>query len=300
MANRIETVAVIGAGFMGSQIASRSAVFGYKVHICDLNSDALERAKGLTKFYIEGHFQAINGDASEAIKRTAFFDNIEDAVKDADLVIEAVTENIEAKKKVFSEVDEKAPPHAIIATNSSSLPVSMVEGATKRKDKVVNIHFAAPIPERNYTEIMRGSVTSDETFRAAEDWSRSIDCLPLLVKNECMGFVVNRVWRAAKREALASWANDYADITDIDRGWMKLTGMYAGPFGLMDAIGLDVIYNIEMAYWDQSGDPNDRPPDALKAMIDRGELGMKSGKGFYTWPEPEFTRPDFLDPKKKV
>ena len=299
MTNSIKTVAVLGAGFMGSQIASRSAVFGYKVHLCDLDPDALKKAEELTKFYTEGHFQTTGGDAKEALKNTTFYDNIEDAVKDADLIIEAVTENVEAKKKVFSEVDKKAPPHAIIATNSSSLSVSMIEDATSRKDKVVNIHFAAPIPERNYTEIMRGKETSDETFRAAEEWSRSIDCLPLLVKNECMGFVINRIWRAAKREALASWANDYADIADIDRGWMKFTGMYAGPFGLMDAIGLDVIYNIEMAYWESSGDPNDRPPDALKAMIDRGELGMKSGKGFYTWPEPEFTRPDFLDPKKK-
>ncbi|MBN1574270.1 MAG: hypothetical protein JW984_13815 [Deltaproteobacteria bacterium] len=299
MAGEIKTVAIIGAGFMGSQIASRAAVYGYDVRLFDIKKEVIEAARGTTKYHNDAHFAQHEGDSSEADKRITFHEKLEDAVKDADLVIEAVAESVEVKRKVFSEMDEKTPPYAIFGTNSSSLPVSMIEDAVERLDKVANIHFASPIPERYYVEIMRGTKTTEETINAAEEWVRSIKCLPLITKKECMGFVVNRVWRAIKKEALKIWAEDDADIRDVDRGWMIFSGMSAGPFGAMDFVGLDVVYDIEMAYYNDTKDPKDKPPDALKEMIDRGELGMKSGKGFYDWSDIEFAKPGFLDPVKK-
>ena len=293
----IKNTTVVGAGFMGCQIASQAAACGDIVRIFDAVPDVLKTAPDLTKFYVDGYFQANSGDSKNALMRIHFSDDITEAVRDADLIIEAVTEDLTVKKKVFALIDEHAPGHAIIGTNSSSLPVSKIEDAVSRKDKVVNIHFASPIPQRNYIEIMRGTGTSDETVRAVEAWSRSINCLPLIALKESMGFVINRVWHAARKDALAAWAGGYVDYKDIDRGWMKLTGMPAGPFGAMDYIGIDVVLGIERAYYEELGLDEDEQIKRLSEMVDRGDLGMKSGRGFYSWPDPEFSKPEFLDPK---
>ena len=304
MSEKIKTVAIIGAGFMGSQIASRAAVFGYNVRLNDNSADVLTAAVGTTKYHNEAHFSQNDGNKEKATKeqadaRITFHKKIEDTVKDADLIIEAVVEDIDIKKEIFSEIEKFAKPHAIIATNSSSFPVSKIEEVIKKKDRIVNIHFYAPIPERYIVDVMGGTSTTEETMNLSANWVRSIGCLPLMVKKECMGFVFNRVWRSVKREALKIWAEGNADITDVDRGWMVFTGMAAGLFGGMDFVGLDVVYDIEMAYYNDTKDPKDKPPDALKEMVDRGDLGMKTGKGFYDWSDPEFVKPGFLDPKKK-
>lgn len=295
----IKNTTVVGAGFMGCQIASQAAVFGDTVRIFDAAADVLENARDLVKFYVNGYVQMNDDEKNDALTRIEFSDDIARAVGDADLIIEAVTEDLTVKKKVFALIDEHAPAHAVVGTNSSSLPVSKIEEAVGRKDKVINIHFASPIPQRNYIEIMRGSKTSDETVLKVEAWSRSINCLPLTALKESMGFVINRVWHAARKDALAAWAGGYVDYKDIDRGWMKLTGMPAGPFGAMDYIGIDVVLGIERAYYEDLGLDEDEQIKRLGDMVDRGELGMKSGKGFYSWPEPEFSKPEFLDPKAK-
>ncbi|MBN1574269.1 MAG: 3-hydroxyacyl-CoA dehydrogenase family protein [Deltaproteobacteria bacterium] len=300
MTEGIKTVAIIGAGFMGSQIASRASIYGYDVALFDVSADQLKKGEEMTRFFTEGYIDAKGGDLKAVLNRTKFFDDLDKALENADLVIEAVSENVEVKRKVFSQIDEKAPTCAIIATNSSSLPVSKMEGAVvdKRKERVLNIHFASPIPQRNFVELMRGSVTTDEVIDLAVKWSKSIDCIPLLAAKESMGFVVNRVWHSARRDALKMWEDGIADYKDIDRGWIKLTGMQAGIFGAIDYIGVDVVYAIEKAYFEEKGEERFRPPEGLKAMVDRGDLGMKTGKGFYDWPDPEFVKPEFLDPKK--
>ena len=201
---------------------------------------------------------------------------------DADLIIEAVPEKLELKKEVFSQIDKAAPPHAIIATNSSSIPVSRIEDAVERKEKVLNIHFYMP-NTTPMVDIMRGSKTSDDTFKKGKNWIESLELTPLEVKKECLGFVFNRIWRAIKKECLKIWAGGYADIETVENAWKIFTGMGIGPFKLMDAVGLDVVYDIEMSYYNESGDPNDKPPQALKDMVDRGELGIKSGKGFFKY-----------------
>ena len=219
----------------------------------------------------------------DAIQNVLYYSEIVKALKGVDLVVEAVPENLELKKKVFSQIDDITPAHAIIGTNSSSYPVSKIESAVNRKDKVLNLHFYPPIPTRPMVDIMRGSETSDETFEIGKNWIKNIGCEPIVVKKECLGFVFNRIWHTARKEALNMWDKGYADIETIDTAWKIFTGMKMGPFVLMDGIGLDTVYAVQMSYFEESRDPRDKPPDALKQMVEKGDLGMKTGKGFYTW-----------------
>jgi len=299
MGEKIQTIAMIGAGFMGIQIASRAAVHGFSVRMFDVNTDILKATADGVKNYNDMHFQTNEGDPEKAMALVTYHEDLADALKGADLAIEAIPEELDLKKKVFAELDKLAGPDTILATNSSSIPISKIEGAVTRKDKVMNIHFYIPIPRIYAVDLMRGSETSDDTFNKVDQWVRDINCMPLIVKKECMGFVLNRLWRSIKKDALKIWAGGHADIECVDRGWMIFTGMPLGPFGAMDYVGLDVVYDIEMSYYKDSGDKDDKPPQALKDMVDRGELGVKTGRGFYDWSNPPFFSPDFLDPKKK-
>jgi len=277
MSNNIKKVAIIGAGFTGKQIAARTALYDYKVILYDINEQVLENVKDfLNKFFRPKNKR-------DKYNNLTLEDDLSNALKDADLVIEAVPEDIELKSQVFKQIDQLAPSHTIIGTNSSSFPVSKVEDAVKRKDKLLNIHFYPPIPLRPMVDIMKGNETSDDTFQKGKQWIESIECTPLVVKKEIMGFVFNRIWRAVKREAIHMWANGNADVETMDTAWKIFTGMNMGPFELMDGIGLDVAYNVEMSYYKESGDPKDKPPEKFKDKVEKGELGLKTGQGFYKW-----------------
>ena len=277
MENTIQTVAIIGAGFTGKQIAAQAGLNDFKVNICEPNSEVIEIAKK----YINGVLK--RNKRVEKIPKISYYSNLTNALEDVDLIIEAIPENLEIKREVFSQIDKLAPAHSIIATNSSSYPVSKIESAVKRKDKVLNLHFYPPIPTRPMVDIMRGSETSDETFEKGKDWVKAIGCEPIIVKKECLGFVFNRIWHTARRECLNMWDKGYADIETIDTAWKIFTGMKMGPFVLMDGIGLDTVYAVQMTYYEESGDLRDKPPDKLREMVEKGNLGMKTGKGFYTW-----------------
>jgi 3-hydroxybutyryl-CoA dehydrogenase len=298
MSSTIRSLTIIGSGFMGIQIAVRCAVHSYPVRLFDIKPEVIEAAKKAVKDNIDllGLLGTLKDKPDTVVSRVTFHTDLAEAVKGSDLVFEIVPEKLELKREVFNQVEKLVPPSTIIATNSSSIPVSRIEDSVVHKDRVVNIHFYAPVTKSYFVDLAGGSRTSPEVIKAADQWLRSIECLPLIVKKECLGFVFNRVWRAVKRECLASWANGNADFRDIDRAWMIFTGMTTGPFAMMDAVGLDVVYDIEMVYYRDSQDPKDRPPAELKAMVDRGELGVKSGRGFYDWKDPEFARLDFLKP----
>jgi 3-hydroxybutyryl-CoA dehydrogenase len=269
----IEVVAVIGVGYLGRQIIEKTALKDYTLRIYDINQEDLEKyARKIARIK---KVNEIKGDIS-------FHTTLSDAVKDANLIIEAVPEKLELKRQIFTQIDKAAPPDAIIATNSSSIPVSKIEDVVQRKDKVLNIHFYHLILQP-MADIMRGTKTSEETFEKGKNWVESIEITPLVVKKECFGFVFNRIWRAIKKESLKVWAGGHADIETIDKAWKIYTGMNFGPFELMDNIGLDVVYDIEMSYFKESNDPDDKPPQALKDMVDKGFLGRKSGKGFYDY-----------------
>jgi 3-hydroxybutyryl-CoA dehydrogenase len=299
----VKTLTLIGAGKMGVKIAARAVLFGFEVRVYDVSGDTLKAAKDLIQADIQATFGEVEvkADPEESFARVSFHPDLDGAVAGTDLIIEAVPENLDLKKEVFSELDRMASEHVIIATNSSSIPVSKIEEAVDRRDRVANIHFYARLNGITpMVDLMGGTETSSETMARAREWVEGIGCLPLVVKKECMGFLFNRIWRAVKRESLRSWAEGHADYKDIDRAWKIWSGMVAGPFGMMDFVGLDVVYDIEMSYYLDSKDPADKPPEALRQMVDRGELGRKSGKGFYDWSDPEFVKPEFLRPGKKT
>jgi len=297
MTRKIRKVAVIGTGTLGTQIAVQSAFYGYIVAAYDPDEKSFDRthqklkstlatAEGTPLFTVEEWENGAN--------KVHLCQQLEETLSHADLVIEAVFEDIDLKRKVFEKLDTLSPREAILATNSSSIPISRIESATSRPEQCLNMHFYYPVMGTNMVDIMGGRKTTAETMEAGKAWIRSIGCVPLTVKKESLGFCFNRVWRAIKRETLYMWAEGFVDFRDIDRAWMIFTGMSRGPFGLMDNVGLDVVYNIEMVYFNESKDPKDHPPDALKTMVDKNELGIKTGKGFYTYPNPEYSRPDFL------
>ncbi|MBN1828302.1 MAG: hypothetical protein JW884_04045 [Deltaproteobacteria bacterium] len=294
-------IAVVGTGILGAQIALLAAHGGYEVKIYDPREGAFDdtyrriyhdlKAKGATPHVPWDRWDSCR----KAVKAMT---NLDRAVEDAEMVIEAVPESLALKKKVFRELGEKSPSNCILATNSSSMPVSRFENESGRPERCLNIHFYFPLQGVNMVDIMGGTRTLPEVMEKGADWIRSIGCVPLTVNKEILGFCFNRVWRAIKKEVLYLWGNDFVDFRDIDRAWMIFTGMKEGPFAVMDKVGLDVVYDIEMVYYSDSQDPKDMPPNELMNKIERGELGVKSGIGFYKYPDPEFLQADFLKPGK--
>jgi 3-hydroxybutyryl-CoA dehydrogenase len=297
MGTNIRKVAVIGTGFLGTQIAILSACSGYKVSAYDIDEGSFNRAlqniKGLIK--ISKRKPTFPGENWEkGIAKVALCKGQREAVQGADIVIEAASENLELKRKIFIELDRMASQGAILATNSSSIPVSRIESVTANPERCLNLHFYNLATGVNMVDIMGGKRTVTEVIETAKAWVRSVGCVPLIVNKEIFGFCFNRIWRTVKREVLYMWAGGFVDFKDIDRAWMIAHETPQGPFGLMDSIGLDVVYDIEMVYYNESKDSKDYPPEALKALVDRKELGLKTGKGFYNYPDPEYSKPDFL------
>lgn len=299
MAGLLKNVAIIGTGMLGTQIALIATYYGYRVRVFDADMQAfdnsLEKLRSHIKARVSEPYIPLDQwpQCIEAIYRTT---DLKKALEEAELVIEAVPENLELKGRVFHELGQSAPAGAILATNSSSIPVSRMENRSGRPEWCLNIHFTSPMQGNNIVDVMGGTKTTSAVFETGLAWVRSLGCIPLTVKKEIPGFCFNRVWRAIKKEALFLWANEYVDFRDVDRGWMVFSGMEYGPFGLMDTVGLDVVYDIEMFHYHESKDPRDHPPEALKRMIEKGELGLKTGKGFYTYPDPEYQQPDFINP----
>jgi len=292
-------LAMVGSGILGSQIAMVAAYAGYEVTVYDPRESAFMETyekmhsdlqkKGITPFIPWEKWE----ECRDSIEQ---HQELKDAVKGAQLVIEAAPEVEALKKNIFSELGKLTDPDCILATNSSSMPVSRFEKDSGRPERCLNLHFYLPLQGMNMADVMGGSKTLPDVIEAGRNFIRSLGDVPLTVKKEILGFCFNRVWRAIKKETLYMWGNGFVDHQDVDRAWMIFTKMKVGPFGLMDSVGLDVVHDIEMVYANDSKDPKDVPPKALKDMIDRGELGVKSGKGFYTYPDPEYLDPDFIKP----
>jgi len=290
-------VCVVGSGYLGTQIGVQCARHGYSVSMHDISPEALKASREASEEYIRGWTAA--GDISELEaddikRRMSFTGDLAEAVHGAGIVIEAVVERLDVKRDVFGELDRLCNPMVLLATNSSSINVSRIEDVTRHPGRLVNMHFYSFPWRRGILEIMRGSHTTDEAVEAAMGFSRSIGVTPLMVLKESTGFIFNRVWRAIKKECLTVVDDGVASFEDVDRAWMSLYGTDVGPFGLMDRVGLDVVRDIERVYYDESGDPEDRPPKILLDRIERGDLGVKTGKGFYTYPDADYRKPGWL------
>ena len=281
MDSDVKNVCVIGAGFMGRNITAQIVPYGYNVrifyHRFKTNPSAIDEARRILGHLLKA---APTKGPQGAI---TYHGSLSESLKDVDLVIESAPENLELKKRVFTEIDAAAEKHTIIATNSSSIPVSRIEDAVKRRDKVLNLHF---YPRIKMVDIMRGSRTSDETFEKGKKWIESIECLPLVAKKESVGLVFNRVYMAINKEYLDIWDGDYADIENLDKAWTIFTGMPLGPFALMDWIGLDIVVEVSMTAYQLTGDPKYKPPQKLMDKVKKGELGRKTGNGFYSYKQP--------------
>jgi 3-hydroxybutyryl-CoA dehydrogenase len=283
----IVNVTIVGAGTMGSRIAGQCLLCGKTVHLHDISPQALDRAVN----EIRSTLAARMGETAtrQAMGRLHPSSHMDECLAEVDLVLENVPENLEVKRQVFGEIDRLAPPQAVLVTNSSSIPPSRIASATGRPEKFCNANFSAPA-----VEVMGHAGTSEDTLRAVEAFLSSIEMVPLRIKREVMGYALNRTWRAVKRETLHLVAGGYVDFEDLDRGWMLNFGSPWGPFGLMDIVGLDVVRDIEMQYYLESGDERDRPPDFLAEWVAEGRLGVKSGRGFYSYPDPEYKQAGWL------
>jgi len=295
----IERVAVVGSRTMGRQIALQIAAHGVPVAMYDAVPAMLAQAEAAQRAIFATWVatgQPPTTDEAAVFARLRYEDDLGAALGDADLVIEAVPERVELKRQVFAAIDEQLREGAIIATNSSSIRVSLLEDATGRPDKVANFHFFLPVWENPMVEVGGGTRTDPATLDALDAFVRRVGMLPLRVRKESTGFIFNRVWRAVKKEVLKVVDSGVASIEDVDRAWMLHYKTPQGPFGKMDQIGLDVVQTIEEHYAAESGDPGDLPPPTLTERVARGDLGVKSGKGFYTYPNPSWAAPNFLKP----
>jgi len=300
MKKRIRQVSVMGAGTMGTQIALLIAKHGYAVHVFARNPDRFHLHR---QNFFESLKHAIKtGSRSlraweKGLARITLSADIEESLQKADLVVDAFPEDLELKRKIFSRMDALAPEGAILSSTSSSIPISKIEGATKRPEYCLNLHFYQPALAINMVDIMGGSQTLDRVLQAAKRFVESVGCIPLIVKKEVLGFCFGGLLRTIYRHALSMWAGGFVDFRDIDRAWMLFTKMPRGPFGIMDAVGLDVVYDTAMIYYNESKDPKDLPPQAMLEMIRCRRLGVKTGKGFYAYPHPEYSSKNFLTGK---
>jgi 3-hydroxybutyryl-CoA dehydrogenase len=280
----INTVAVIGSGTMGRGIAQAAALAGHGVLLYDLTDEIVHKGLRTIRHSIEEGIRrgkTTAGDAAQAIAALSPTTDLAEAAR-ADLVIEAVPEELELKRKVFGRLDAAAPPHTILASNTSSLSISAIAGATHHPTRVVGLHFFNPAHLMPLVEIIRGDQTSDETVAAGRAFVAGLGKTPVLCADS-PGFIVNRVARPFYGEAFRLLGEQAADHETIDR-LMRSLGFRMGPFELLDLIGLDVNLAVTQSVYDAYfQDPRYRPHPIQQRMVASGRLGRKSGRGFYEY-----------------
>jgi 3-hydroxybutyryl-CoA dehydrogenase len=280
----IETIGVVGAGTMGNGIAQAFAVAGHAVTMTDIGQPQVDR--GLKA--IDGSLERlVKKDRMSAADKAAALGRIKTstdvaAFKDCDLQIEAATENLELKLKLFAQIDMLAKPTAILASNTSSISITRLAAATKRPDKVIGMHFFNPVPVMQLVELIRGLATSDATYAAVEAITKKIGKAPVKVRNS-PGFVVNRMLCPMINEAIFALGEGLATAAEIDEAMKLGCNHPIGPLALCDLIGLDVELAVLNVLYEGFKDPKYRPAPLLVEMVEAGYLGRKTGRGFFTY-----------------
>jgi len=280
----VKRIAVIGSGLMGSGIAYISAWNGFDVTMVDVNQQAIDAGMERIRNDVMGGIDKgkISLQAAEGLmSRLKATVDLPKAVKDADLVIEAIFENMEVKKKTFTQIDANAPPHTIIASNTSSLSIDELATATKRPDKVVGTHYFSPVAAMKLLEIVIGKKTSAETIDTVIKVGEKQGKIPVKAKNS-PGFIVNRILNPILREAIVLYEKGVATKEEIDSAMTTKAKFPAGPFTLADFVGLDVAFNTMSTLYREIGDCF-KPPATLENLVKSGALGMKTKKGFYDY-----------------
>jgi 3-hydroxybutyryl-CoA dehydrogenase len=281
-------IAILGAGLMGHGICQVAAqTGGYQVNLRDIEQRFLDSGvkmitKSLQKFQSRG--KLTETQVTTTLKKIHQTLNLKEAVSDADLIIEAAPENAQIKSAIFKEVDQHAPPHAIIASNTSSISITTLSSATKRPEKVAGMHFFNPPQLMKLVEVVKGVKTSDETVQTIVDTAHKMGKETVLVKKECPGFIVNRILVPALNEATALYWEGIADRDDIDKAIKLGLNWPMGPLKLLDYIGADTTLAIAEVLTREL-DPKFHPCPALKQMVEAQLLGRKTGKGFYDWTQ---------------
>jgi len=276
-------LAVIGAGLMGSGIAQVSAQAGWDVVLRDVTGEALTRGTdgikaSYEKFVGKGKLDA--ADAEAALARITATTELE-AVADADIVVEAVFEQIETKREIFAAVDKLAKDGAVLASNTSAIPITKIAAATARPEQVVGTHFFSPVPMMSLCELVRGLKTSDETLAAARGFAESTGKTCVVVERDVAGFVTTRLISALVVEAAKLYESGVASAEDIDTACKLGFGHAMGPLATADLTGVDILLHATENIYDESHDEKFAPPELMRRMVDAGDLGRKSGRGFY-------------------
>jgi 3-hydroxybutyryl-CoA dehydrogenase len=283
--HELKRVLVVGAGTMGSQIALQTALGGkYEVSLVDAVPAQLERASAQNRRLVDRSVEKgrlSEAAAAGAIERISATSDLAAAAGAADLVIEAVIEDFEAKKGVFQALGKHAKKDAILASNSSTIAISRLADFTGRPEMCCNMHFFHPVTVMQLCEVVRGPKTSDATAQTAMEFVRSIDRTPVLLQKEIWGFIVNRILFAASEEASRLLEGGYASAEDIDIAVQKGLNWPMGPFHLLDFSGLDILYGAMLDRQRQG--EGDGPPEILKKLVEAGHLGRKTGKGFFDY-----------------
>lgn len=281
----MKNIAVIGAGTMGNGIAHVFAQKGFKVNLIDVSAVSLEKAlatisNNLDRMLAKGSINEAEKEATLANLST--YTEIAKGVSEADLVVEAATENVELKLKIFEQLEEFAPASCILASNTSSISITKIASATKRPDKVIGMHFMNPVPIMKLVEIIRGYSTSKATMEAIVEMTKTLDKIPVEA-NDYPGFVSNRILVPMINEAIYALYEGVAGVEEIDQVMMLGMAHPMGPLQLADFVGLDVALSICNVLYQGFGNPKYAPCPLLVNMVQAGKLGVKSGEGFYSY-----------------
>ncbi|MDH5379268.1 MAG: 3-hydroxybutyryl-CoA dehydrogenase [Cyclobacteriaceae bacterium] len=288
----MEKIAVIGSGTMGNGIAHTFAQFGRTVSLIDISQDALDKAMATIEKNLDRQVakEIITSDIKkDTLKRIQCFTSIEEGASQAELVVEAASENFDIKSGIFKKLDEITPENTILATNTSSISITKIAAITSRPDKVIGMHFMNPVPVMKLVEVIRGYNTSDEVTKLIFEESIAIQKVPVEV-NDYPGFVANRILMPMINEAIYTLYEGVAGVNEIDTV-MKLGMAHPmGPLQLADFIGLDICLSIMNVIYDGFKNPKYAPCPLLINMVAAGHLGSKTGRGFYTWEKGKITQ----------
>jgi 3-hydroxybutyryl-CoA dehydrogenase len=280
----IKTVGVLGCGLMGSGIAQVCAASGYKTIVREVEEGFLTKGMGRIEKFLAGGVEKGKLTADEKARTLGNLSGttkLED-LRNCDLVIEAIVENIDEKAKAYGVLDAVVPKSTIFCSNTSSLCITELAAKTKRPDRFAGLHFFNPVPLMKLVEVIRGLTTSDETYRTVFSFAQSLGKEPITAPDK-PGFIVNRLLVPYLLDAIRSYEHGLGTIEDIDKGMKLGTGYPMGPFTLLDFVGLDTTYYIANIMFEEYREPAYAPPPLLKRMVLAGRLGKKSGQGFYKY-----------------
>lgn len=296
---KIQNVTIAGGGTLGSQIAWQTAFHGFNVTVYDAFDKGLEGSKSFHKQFANLFLEtrgATPAEIDQTFARLSYTTNLKDAVKDADIISESVPENEEIKKSFYTKLGKVAPKKTIFTTNTSTTLPSVYAKETGRPAKFLALHFANGIWDANIGEVMGHPGTDPKIFDRVVQFAKEIGMVPIPIHKEQNGYVLNSLLVPLLSAAANLLVNGVSDVESIDKTWMISSGSKIGPFGLLDMIGMQTSYNIDMLWGEKLGDQSmiDRASYIKETYIDKGKMGVSSGEGFYKYPNPSYEHPDFL------